>query len=69
MRIFYCPSHDGVYLTGCSIIVAPDVQKAQEMLDKELKQRGLQQSHEWAYDLIELDYTLSQVLVLQNGDY
>lgn len=69
MKVFICKHHNGVWLNGCSIVIAKDIEVARQLLDKELVERGLQPSTEYSYELEEISVNAPNVFMLFDGDY
>jgi hypothetical protein len=68
MRVFYCTDHDGHYPVGvCSIIVAPNEEKAYQLLQIELIKQGLKADE--PFTLREVDTTNEYAIVLLDGNY
>lgn len=67
MKVFTCTDHGYVWPTGvASIVVAPTEQLAREVLKAELDSRSL--GHE-DFTLKEVDLSVTQAIVLQDGNY
>ena len=47
MRVFICKSHDGVWLSGCSVVLAESEKEARELLDAELQDNNLDPESEY----------------------
>jgi hypothetical protein len=68
MRVFYCTDHDGHYPVGvCSIIVAPNEEKAYQLLQIELITHGLKADE--PFTLTEVDTDKESALILLDGNY
>jgi hypothetical protein len=65
MKVFTA-SHYGVYLGGCSVIVAKDEATARTLLSAELEHRKLKQD---GVELRVVDADVEQVIMLTDGDY
>ncbi len=69
MRTFYCSGFTGVQPTNtAAIVVAINRASARSLLDKELKRKGLP-GLRLKDNIIELNPSKTQVLVLCDGDY
>lgn len=66
MKTYVCRSHDGVWMSGNSVVVAPNKNKARALLDKALLEANLN-PHSWKYDLEEVPENTA--VVVWNGDY
>jgi hypothetical protein len=65
MRVWTC-LHDGIWLGGCSVIVAESEEQARALIVAELRERQLCDSD---IELREVDTRRPQVIMLANGDY
>lgn len=70
MRFYSCTNHDTFCPVGAaSVIVAANKGHAKRLLDKALKDKNLKPSIEEPYDLVEIDITKSQAVILWDGNY
>lgn len=60
--------HNGVYMSGNSVVVAETKRKAVNAINRALKAEGLKATVKES-DLIALDTTKPSVEILFNGDY
>jgi hypothetical protein len=69
LKIFWA-THTGVYLGGCSVIVAKDRRTARRLLKRALRDEpGIADGDEEIYTMKELDTLTAGVTMLDNGDY
>lgn len=64
----YTIEFTGHYLTGSAVIVATHRTSAAMLLERKLKQIGLQQQIN-PTSLVKLELDKAQVIILQDGDY
>jgi Trk K+ transport system NAD-binding subunit len=70
MKIFTCNDHYMIYPVGCaSVVVARDEAEARRLLDDALRGRGMLDSNQSPYTLVELDIARAQAVILVDGDY
>lgn len=69
MNVYTCDDHDNVWVGGASVIIAETEDRARELLDAELKQRGLRGSDLRPYTLRRLSATIPGAYVLHDGNY
>lgn len=73
MKTYVCYNHDGWFLGGNSVVVAPNKNKARALLNKELKSRGLDPDKILGtrdgkkYQLVEVPENTATVVF--DGDY
>ena len=63
----YRALHDGVWLGGCSVIVAENKEQAVDMLNEALEAEGLSKAR--SGDVVEIDLYTPSVHILFDGDY
>lgn len=69
MKLFTCTDHPGHWdIPVASVIVAESEGQARELLDAALRERGLDPKAE-PYTLQEIDLSVTQTIVLCDGDY
>lgn len=68
MRIYKATGHDGHYISGSSVVVAPNEDRARELLAAELESRGLDSSKQ-GFEMEEIDPSHERAHVLFDGDY
>jgi glutamate synthase domain-containing protein 3 len=69
LKVYTVDDHAGMYMGGCSVVIAEDEDKARVLLDDALFARGLKTSLTYRYQLRELVVTKPAVLMLRDGDY
>ncbi len=70
LRVYVCTNHDCHYPVGvASIIVAATEADAIELLDEQLRNRGLRGHKEYPYTLTQIYTIVPQAIVLQDGNY
>jgi len=68
MKVWTCNDHKGFYVGACSVVVADTEDQARELLEQELKDRGLSGSGN-PFTLNLLDVSIPCAHVLIDGDY
>lgn len=67
MRLFTCTNHSGHWPVGvASIVVAGSEPRARELLENALLEERLDQ---FTFTLQEVDLTIEQAIILNNGNY
>ena len=67
MKVYTCIDHNTHYpVGGASIVIAEDKKRAKQLLNKELKEHGLEPND---YSLQEIDISIAHAIVLNDGDY
>lgn len=69
LRTYVVDNHDGIWLSGKSIVFAPDPEAARTLLDKALTEDGLQPYAKHDYTLREVDTSAPRAIIIDNGDY
>ena len=70
MKLYYCKDHAGYWPIGvASIILASSEEEAKDLLDEELKSRGLKTYSEEPYTLTKIPQTRSCVTIINDGNY
>lgn len=69
LRVFWCTNHDGVFLSGSSIVVAHDAEEATRLLDAALIAKNLKPFDQHGYLLVEMVMTKPHAVVMWDGDY
>ena len=68
MPVYYA-HHDGVYLTGYSVIRANTEEEARELLDEALRAGGLKDSKTYKWEIKLQKVKPHSAVVIFNGDY
>ena len=70
MKLFYCEDHDAKWpVPVCSIIIAKDENQARDLLDEQLKERGLKTFSEEPYSLVKVPQQKPVAIVISDGEY
>ncbi len=72
MKLFYSTDHEGHWPVGvASVVIAENVSEARRLLTEALAGEGLrsQSSRGEGFTLREVDLTIPQAIILNNGDY
>ncbi len=70
MNVYRCKDHDLHYpVGGGSIVIAPNVVKARQLLDAVLIKRGLKPYREKRYTLVRIDISVASAHVIADGNY
>jgi hypothetical protein len=67
VKIFTCVDHDGHLVGVASVVVARSEETARQLLQIELRSRGL--SGNKPFSLQEIDISEPRAIILQDGDY
>ena len=69
MKVYYCKSFTGRYPVGtAAIILANNIVEAKKLLEIELTNHGLEQEISYS-QIMEIDRSRPQALILNDGDY
>lgn len=66
MKVYIC-THDGVWITGYSVVVAKDRPQAKRVIKRKLQEVGL--DPEQPFSLDEVNTSEPNAVVVFNGDY
>lgn len=70
MKLYVCTDHAGHYPIGvASVVVAPNIVTARQMLDQALGARGLRAEGYPPFTLVEIPLDEASVTVLCDGSY
>lgn len=67
MNVYTCVDHDGHWVGGASVVVAPSEEEARRLLLVELQSHGLNGNK--LFTLRQINIAEPRAFVLQDGDY